>query len=558
MSSSDLFDAHRERLEAAVVASQERGAWSPFIESPSRKLHPEGAHARGKAAFEARLNQPFPLELPGQDGTVGHEVSPYTAQPLGISYPHIARLDALLDTATAAMQPWSQVAPRERVGVCMEILDRLAHQVFENAYATMHTAGQGFMMAFAGSGANSLDRGLEGITYAWRALSEIPEAATFVRSFGRGPVRLEKRYRTVPRGVAAVVTCASYPAWNALPALFANLATGNPVVLKPHPTGILPMAMVVQTAREVLAEAGHPPDLVTLLADTVQEPRTIELLEHDAVAIVDFTGSQEFGRWIETNCADKLVYTETSGCNAVVLHSVHSLEPVLDALALGLSLFSAQMCTAPQNLFVPPTIRTSSGSVSRDAFTEHLKARVDHLVGDDRRAGAICATVQSQNTVDQLHKLEHAADVVRAPTPYAHPDFPHARTLTPLLARADAPDAIYRREHFGPAGFIVACTDAEHALHRATQDAATRGSIANYLYATDDAFVDRAESAFWRAGSSVGINLVRQTPMNFTAAFSDFHVTGLNPAGNACLTDLAFVTDRFRVVQSKREIRELP
>ncbi len=51
----------------------------------------------------------------------------------------------------------------------------------------------------------------------------------------------------------------------------------------------------------------------------------------------------------------------------------------------------------------------------------------------------------------------------------------------------------------------------------------------------------------------MGVNLIRQLPINFTAAFSDFHVTGLNPAGNACLTDLAFVASRFRVVQSKVE-----
>jgi hypothetical protein len=40
-------------------------------------------------------------------------------------------------------------------------------------------------------------------------------------------------------------------------------------------------------------------------------------------------------------------------------------------------------------------------------------------------------------------------------------------------------------------------------------------------------------------------------PINFAAAYSDFHVTGLNPAGNACLSDLAFVTNRFRIVQTK-------
>ena len=36
------------------------------------------------------------------------------------------------------------------------------------------------------------------------------------------------------------------------------------------------------------------------------------------------------------------------------------------------------------------------------------------------------------------------------------------------------------------------------------------------------------------------------------AAYSDYHVTGLNPAGNASLTDLAFVAGRFRITQSRR------
>jgi hypothetical protein len=39
---------------------------------------------------------------------------------------------------------------------------------------------------------------------------------------------------------------------------------------------------------------------------------------------------------------------------------------------------------------------------------------------------------------------------------------------------------------------------------------------------------------------------------NFAAAYSDYHVTGLNPAGNACLADLAFVAGRFRIVQNRR------
>ncbi|MEZ4320942.1 MAG: phenylacetic acid degradation protein PaaN [Myxococcota bacterium] len=552
-SPDDLFAKHEARLDAAIRAARTRTAWTPFTESPSRKHHPEGAPERGKAAFEARLARPFDLTLPGETGRLGHEVSPYTGEPLGIDYPAVDP-DVLLGAMKQVLPTWAETSPRERVGVCMEILDQLAGQVFENAWATFHTAGQGFMMAFAGSGANSLDRGLEGIAYAWKALSDLPESATFVRAFGHGPVRLEKRYRAVPRGLAAVITCASYPAWNALPALFANLATGNPVVLKPHPTCILPMAMVVQTARRVLEAHGHPPDVVTLLADTEEAPITKALVLHPDIAIVDFTGSQEFGRWIEENARHKRVYTETSGCNAVVLESVEALEPVLDALATSLCLFSAQMCTAAQNVFVPPFVQTADGPVSRADVTALLHARIDRITSDPARAAGFCATVQSPRTVASVLRLAESVDVVRAPAPYAHPEFPAARTLTPLLARAASSDTVYRREHFGPVGFVIACADADEALRRATEDAAQHGSIASYVYSTDPAFRERAEAAFWRAGASVGFDLVRQSPINFTAAFSDFHVTGLNPAGNASLTDLAFVADRFRIVQSKREI----
>ena len=44
-------------------------------------------------------------------------------------------------------------------------------------------------------------------------------------------------------------------------------------------------------------------------------------------------------------------------------------------------------------------------------------------------------------------------------------------------------------------------------------------------------------------------------PLNFAAAYSDYHVTGLNPAGNASLTNLAFVASRFCISQSRRPTR---
>ncbi len=68
------------------------------------------------------------------------------------------------------------------------------------------------------------------------------------------------------------------------------------------------------------------------------------------------------------------------------------------------------------------------------------------------------------------------------------------------------------------------------------------------MYTTDDDVAARAEDAAVDAGVSVAFNLTGGLFVNQSAAFSDFHVTGANPAGNASLSDPAFVTGRFRVI----------
>ena len=57
-----------------------------------------------------------------------------------------------------------------------------------------------------------------------------------------------------------MIGCNTFPTWNGYPGMFASLATGNAVIVKPHPNAILPLAITVQIAREVLAEAGFDPE----------------------------------------------------------------------------------------------------------------------------------------------------------------------------------------------------------------------------------------------------------------------------------------------------------
>jgi phenylacetic acid degradation protein paaN len=443
----------------------------------------------------------------------------------------------------------------------MEIVDRLYDGIFESAQAVMHTAGQSAPMSYAGSGTNALDRGVEALAYARQALLDVPETSQWERRFGSAVIRLRKDFLRVPRGVAVCFTCATFPTWNAYPAMFASLATGNAVIVKPHPTAILPMALAVRTFREVIASSGFEPDLVTLCPDTVDQPIGKVLVQHPQTAIVDFTGSARFGAWVEAHAHPALCYTETSGVNTVVIDSVDTLEPVIKSLATTMSLFSAQMCTSPQNVYVPRDgIRTSAGRVSAEELGAALAHALGQLADDSKRAGPILAAIQAPSTLNLIDALADTAAgrgrVLRQSTPYRHPDFPRARTRSPLLIAVDAgARELYGEERFGPIGFVVTAPDRDAALATAASDARASGGLTAFVYSTDEDYVQRAVDAYAHAGAQLTCNLTGPMPLNFAAAYSDYHVTGLNPAGNATLTDLAFVASRFRITQSRRPVQ---
>ena len=557
-----LIVRHAETLAAANEAIETRKSWSPFKDSPSGKFHAPGKPEAGREAFEAQLGRPFALDQPGMIGRSGAEVSPFTGRPLGIDYP-VSDPQALIASASAAIRGWRKVSPEARIALCLEMATQLYDRNFEMAHAVMHVTGQSYTQAFSGSGPNALDRGIEALAYAAKVMREVAPTARWERRFGNEDVALDKSYILISRGIGLVICCASFPTWNAYPAIFANLATGNPVIVKPHPIAILPMAIAVQQCRKVLADHGCDPDLVTLAVDTLEQPVALRLIGNPAVQIIDFTGSPRFGGHLERTITGKLLFTETAGINSVVIESCADLAATATAIARATSLFSAQMCTSPQNVYVPRQgIETADGHVSFDQVAQALVTAIDEIAGNPPVAAGIMGAVQAQPSCDIVLQLaqraaQHpGARILREPAPYLHPDFPKARTMTPLVIALPAGNAaLYAEEHFGPVLIVIAADDADAAVLEATMLAKQHGAISSYLYSVDEAFVDRSIDAYAEAGANLSINLHGAMWANFAAAFSDYHVTGLNPAGNACLADLAFVASRFRIVQHRRPAR---
>lgn len=564
-----MFAKHRATFERAQTACRERHCWSPFPDMPGKYPDAEAAQAKGLTAFKAHLGKPFALNQPGQVNEIGEEISPYTQEPLGISYPQ-ADIDTLFSSAESAMPTWVNATPETRIGVLMEVLDVLYREhLFEITHAVMHTAGQSFNMAYAGSSANALDRGIEALVHAKQAMDAVAPSARWQRQFGSSTIALDKTYKLIPRGVAVCFSCASFPTWNAWPSMLASLATGNAVIVKPHPATVLPMAISVRVFRQVLAQAGFDANLVTMALDTTQEPIGKLLVKHPKTAIVDFTGSTRFGQWVEANAHPALCFTETAGCNTVVLESCEDLSAVLRSLATTLCMFSAQMCTSPQNIYISKNgVGTPQGVVSFNDVARQLADAVAALTSEPKKAAMILAAIQSPQTLALLSEMQLLApesiglqakinpEILLKPAFYPHPDYPHARTSTPLMLKVStAHRTLYGEERFGPISFVIACDDGQDALRQAARDVKEFGGLTAFLYSQDEAFIDQAEAAYAKAGAQLTINLTGPMPLNFAAAYSDYHVTGLNPAGNASLTNLAFVASRFCISQSRRPVK---
>ncbi|MFF0469021.1 phenylacetic acid degradation protein PaaN [Micromonospora zamorensis] len=550
-----LYDRHADTLNRALTAITERGYWSAYPESPSPRVYGETAAADGKAAFEAYLGGDFPLDQPGAGDRVATETSPFGVE-LAVRYPHTGPGE-LVSAASAALPAWRDAGPQARVGVCLEILDRLHKNIFELANAVQFTSGQAFVMAFQAGGAHALDRALEALAYAYAEMTRHPGTAGWEKAAGKGdPLRMTKTFHVVPRGVALVIGCNTFPTWNSYPGLFASLVTGNPVIVKPHPRAVLPLAITVKYAREVLAEAGFDPNLIMLAAEAPGEKLASDLALHRSVKIVDFTGSTEYGDWLETHARQASVYTEKAGLNTVVIDSTDDFAGMCRNLGFTLTLYSGQMCTTSQNILIPAGgIETDQGHKSFDEVAGGIAAAVGKLTADPARGVELTGAIVNDGVLERLAEVTKVGEPVLESRVVAHPAYADAVVRTPTIVKLAADDAeTYGREWFGPISFAIATDSTAQSLELLRRTVGEKGALTAGVYSTDEAVLDATEAVAVEVGVHLSCNLTGGVFVNQSAAFSDFHGSGANAAANSALTDGAYVANRFRIVQSRRHV----
>jgi phenylacetic acid degradation protein paaN len=550
-----LFEKHKTLLDRAIQAVHERSFYAAYPEHP--KAYGEDAPGKGEEFYKSLLNKKFNLlKQKNETGWVSEEISPYTLQALGVQYPTFS-VNQLVENAKRAGETWKKISPEERAGILSETLEKMKEHFFDIAHATMHTTGQSFIMSFQASGPHSADRALEPIAIGLQELTRFPNEVVWEKPMGKFSVKLKKTFSAIPKGVGLVIGCSTFPVWNTLPGVYADLIAGNPVIIKPHPKAILPIAICVAAMQEVFEKNNLDPCIVQLAVDSSDHLITKELAEHAEVKLIDYTGSTSFGNYIESlQSKDKTVFTEKTGVNSVILDSVNDIDAVLQNLAFSISLYSGQMCTAPQNFFIPETgIKSGENKISYDEVVQKFHDAISALVNNPKMGAGVLGAIQNENTISRMKSSSQLhAKILLESNSVKNEEFPSARTISPVLIESSAESDIYKHELFGPIAIVIKTKNTDDSIQKVKELVRDYGAITSVAYSTDQKIIEKISDELNSVFAPVTFNLTGPIWVNQHAAFSDFHGTGGNASGNASFSNSEFVIKRFVWIGNRQAV----
>src|SRR6266487_2366187 len=131
-----LFSKHQAVIVKAIEALHTRTFYAAFPEHPAPAVYGETADADGQSKFKNQLGKKFEeLKQSNPERWGGQEESPYTQEPLNVSYP-LFSVNSLIENSKKAFTPWRKTNVPNRAGILMESLERVKKRFFEVAYAT--------------------------------------------------------------------------------------------------------------------------------------------------------------------------------------------------------------------------------------------------------------------------------------------------------------------------------------------------------------------------------------------------------------------------------------
>jgi acyl-CoA reductase-like NAD-dependent aldehyde dehydrogenase len=125
-------------------------------------------------------------------------------------------------------------------------------------------------------------------------------------------------------------------------------------------------------------------------------------------------------------------------------------------------------------------------------------------------------------------------------------EFIDARIASPVVIELNETDSnLYNNECFGPVVFIIKTKNLNDSIQKAVALASQKGALTCGAYTTNESSRNSIEDAMNEIYVPVSFNFTGAGFINSHAAFSDFHLTGGNAAGNASFTNADFINRRI-------------
>ncbi len=454
---SDEFE-EQERIFRSALATRDQVSDSPR-RTQDRTAEPAAAYAIG---------QPFVNE-PETDPSLEanrrwiRQVSGLRARgPRAPVKTAIGEVDGVLAASRSAAIGWREVPGIERQRLLHRAADELAARRGELVATMIDEADKTFAEADA----------------------EIVEAIDFARWYGDRAIELDGDARAdfVPFGVVAVISPWNFPV--AIPAggVFAALAAGNAVVLKPAPETPRCAEIVIEACRT----AGIPSDVAALVR-VPDGPIGQRLVE--SVDAVILTGGVETADLFRSWKPDLALFAETSGKNAMVITPNADLDLAVADLVRSAFGHGGQKCSAASLAILVGDVHESA------RFNRQLLDAVESIVvGPTTDIATVMGPLTSAPTERLSRGLTELGVGERwlvEPRQLDH----NGRMWSPgVRAGVSVGSWYFRTECFGPVLGLIRVADLDEAIEiQNSGDFGLTGGIHSLDPAEVDRWLDRVE-----------------------------------------------------------------
>ena len=357
-----------------------------------------------------------------------------------------ADMAAICERAMAGFEAWSTQGPNARRATLMAAASALESKQADFVDAMMSEIG-------ATAGWAMFNLGL--------AAGMIREAAAITTQIGGEVIPSDKpgclaMALREPVGVILGIAPWNAPIILGVRAIAVPLACGNSVILKASEICPRTHGLII----EAFAEAGFPEGVVNVVTNAPADAPDVvgELIDHPAVARINFTGSTAVGRVIAQRAATHLkpCLLELGGKAPLVVLEDADLDEAVKAASFGAYMNQGQICMSTERLVVVDSVA--------DLFAEKLSEKVSSMAtGDPREGNTPLGAVVDMKTVERVNQL--IDDAVSKGATLRNGGRADSVLMSATLLDGVTEDMnIYRDESFGPIVAMIRAEDEADAI----------------------------------------------------------------------------------------------